>query len=55
MEDEQIIMGTTPNKGNSNAERKSCTITSNIMESQKNVIEENSENAMLYFYYGIIF
>ena len=47
MEEEQIVMGTNPSKDNSNAERKSCTITSNIMESQNNVIEENSENAML--------
>ena len=47
MEEEQIVMGTTPSKDNSNAERKSCTVTSNIMESQNNVIEENSENAML--------
>ena len=47
MEEDEIVMGTTPSKDNSNAERKSCAIISNIMESQKNVIEENSENAML--------
>ena len=47
MEEAEIVMGTTESNEYNNADRKSCAIISNIMESQNNVIEEKSENAML--------
>ena len=47
MKEDEIVLGTTASKDNSNADRKSCAIISNSMESQNNVIKENSENAML--------
>ena len=49
MEEDQIVMVATASKDNSNCntDRKSCANISNIMESQKNVIENKSENAMV--------
>ena len=49
MEEDQIAMVATARKDNSNCntDRKSCANISNIMESQNNVIENESENGMV--------